>query len=813
MKRISTTLIGAVLCLSAFSGKAQVVITQAHKDRAAELVSKMTTEEKIRFIAGQRSFFTYPIERLGIPQIRMADGPQGIRNNTVSTLYPCGILTAATWNGSLARKLGESLAMDAKARGVQVVLGPGVNIYRAPLCGRNYEYFGEDPWLSGEVAVNYILGVQSKGVMATVKHFAANNQERSRHSMSSDVDERTLMEIYFPAFRRAVQEAGVGAVMDSYNLVNSVHSTENRWMNVDVLRDMWGFEGIVMSDWTSVYSTLGAMNGGLDLECPVARYFRPETILPLLKNGVVDEGLLDEKVQHILQAFIAFGFLDNPAKDSTIPEDRPESRQAALEIAREGIVLLRNDGMLPLGKKARVLVLGPNAGRIPTGGGSGFVTPFSTVPVSDGLAAVCKNVTYLPDSLLYRNILPGITTPESSAPGFLATYYMGERLQGEPVMRTIEPNPTHRWRYGSPCNALPNDGFSVRWEGKYTASGTGSVRFVMSGDDGYRLFVDGKQLGGDWGNHALSSRSVFLQVEKGREYDIRFEFYEHAGEATVTFEAGLLDNDVLAGAISSCTDIVYCCGFDSNLEGEGFDRPFSLPADQVAMMGRLQGKRLAVVVNAGGGVDFASWQDKADAILMAWYPGQEGGTAIAEILAGKVSPSGKLPISIESKWEDNPVHDSYFDPAPKNRTTYTEGLFYGYRGYDRSGVKPLYPFGYGLSYSSFEYSGLEVVKLPGGKVEVSFLVRNTGGMDASECAQVYVGDLESSVPRPLKELKGSDKHFIRKGATERYKVVLGPDAFSFYDTVSKGFMLEPGGFSIFVGPSSADLPLKKTIEL
>ena len=335
-----TAIMMLILCLAAQNVRAQVVISEAHKQRAASLVNQMTLDEKIDFIAGARSFYTHAVPRLGIPEIRMADGPQGIRNNTVSTLFPCGILTASTWNRDLARKLGHALGQDARARGVSILLGPGVNIYRAPLCGRNYEYFGEDPYLAGETAVQYILGVQEEGVMATVKHFAANNQERSRHRMSSDVDERTLHEIYFPAFRKAVQEAGVGAVMDSYNLVNSVHSTENAWLNKTVLRGQWGFDGLIMSDWTSVYSTYGALMGGMDLECPRGVYFTRERVKPLLESGVVSEKVLDEKVQHILQAFIAFGFLDTPRKDERIPEDNPVSRQTALDIAREGVVLL-----------------------------------------------------------------------------------------------------------------------------------------------------------------------------------------------------------------------------------------------------------------------------------------------------------------------------------------------------------------------------------------------------------------------------------------------------------------------------------------
>ena len=807
-----TAIIMSVLCLATLSARAQVVISESDKARAAELVKQITLDEKIDYIAGARSFFTHAIPRLGIPEIRMADGPQGIRNNTVSTLFPCGILTASTWNRELGRRLGHSLGQDAKARGVSILLGPGVNIYRAPLCGRNFEYFGEDPYLAGETAVQYILGVQEEGVMATVKHFAANNQERSRHRMSSDVDERTLQEIYFPAFRKAVQEAKVGAVMDSYNLVNSVHSTENAWMNIEVLRNQWGFDGIVMSDWTSVYSTLGAVNGGLDMECPKGVFFTRKAIKPLLENGIISEAQIDEKVQHILQTFIAFGFFDSPRKDASIPEDNPESRQTALDIAREGVVLLKNEGALPFARKAKVLVMGPNAGTIPTGGGSGFVTPFSSVSIADGLKAALsdKRVTVLTDNDLYVSILGDVRTGGKT--GFRATYYLGEKLEGAPLLDTVEPDPSHRWRYGSPMKELPNDGFSVRWEGTYCPVTDGLLRFVLSGDDGYRLFVNGKRLGGDWGNHALSTRTIFMNVEAGKDYEICFEFYEHAGEATVGFEAGMLDEDLLQKALAKCTDVVYCAGFNSDIEGEGFDRPFELPASQLDMLGRLKDRRLTVVINAGGGVDFSGWSEHADAIMMAWYPGQEGGTAIAELLSGKASPSGKLPISIEKRWEDNPVHDSYFDDSGRNRTTYSEGIFVGYRGYDRNGTEPLYPFGFGLSYTSFRYSNISAVAGPDG-VEVSFDVTNTGKKDAMETAQVYVHDVASSVLRPYKELKGFDKKLVQKGKTVRFSVTLGPDAFSFYDVASGSFKLEPGDFEILAGPSSADLPLKTTIVL
>jgi len=407
---------GIGLCMLAWSilTCAQTITPQAEQ-RAKDIVSKMTLQEKIEYISGYTSFSLRAIPRLGIPEIKLADGPQGIRNHAPkSTLYPSGILSASTWNRELLYKLGQGLGQDAKARGVNILLGPGVNIYRAPLCGRNFEYFGEDPYLTGETAKQYILGVQSEGVIATIKHFAANNQEWSRHHASSDIDERTLQEIYFPAFRKAVQEANVGAVMNSYNLLNGVHATEHKWLNIDVLRNLWGFKGILMSDWTSVYSAVGAANAGLDLEMPKGRFMNLENLLPAIKAGTVTEETINLKVQHILQTLIAYGMLDKEQKDSNIAEDNPFSRQTALELAREGVVLLKNEGnLLPL--KGKTAVMGPNANLIPTGGGSGFVTPFSTVSVAQGLKELKKkNLLLLTDDVIYEDIVHEFYTDGSN---------------------------------------------------------------------------------------------------------------------------------------------------------------------------------------------------------------------------------------------------------------------------------------------------------------------------------------------------------------------------------------------------------------
>lgn len=691
-KRILTLALSAVVALPA---SAQVTIGEEARQRASELVSKMTLEEKIDFIAGDADgFHIYGIPRLRIPEIRTADGPQGLRNDTQSTMYPCGIALASCWNRSLALAYGKSIGSDARARGVHILLGPGVNIYRAPMCGRNFEYYGEDPFLTSETAVQYILGVQSEGVMATVKHFCGNNQEWSRHHTSSDIDERTLNEIYFPAFRKAVQVAGVGSVMSSYNLLNSVHTSESEGL-VRILREKWGFEGIYMSDWAATYSTIGAANAGIDLEMPLALYFTRELLGKAVENGTVSKSVLDEKCRHIIQTFIAFGFLDREQKDESIPLDNPESDKVALEVAREAVVLLKNDGILPLCSKSHsksfrnIVILGPNADCVPTGGGSGFVNPYHTRSVFAALSEQGKKlkVSLVPFAGKIDSVQPDFT-PEQKA------------------------------------------------------------------------------------------------------------------------------------AIRSADAVIYCGGFNSDLEHEDGDRPFEIPAAQTAQMHSAVelNPNLITVINAGGGVRFAEFDDISRATLMAWYPGQAGGQAIAEILTGATNPSGHLPISIEARPEDNPTFGSYYEntfrnlSSPYSRVCYNEGVFVGYRGYGRNAAFPLYPFGFGLSYTTFEFSDLSVSTPEGGKVKVTFRIRNTGKRDGATVAQVYVGECSPTLPRPKKELKGYEKIFLKSGEVKEISIILDNEAFSHYDTALHDFTVTPGKYRIFVGDSSANLTLTATVQ-
>lgn len=796
---------------------AQQIDEQARK-RAKELVAQMTLREKIDYLSGETSFSLRAIPRLGIPRILLADGPCGTRNHSEhSTLYPCGILTAATWNRDMAYLLGEGLGDDSRARGVGILLGPGVNIYRSPLCGRNYEYFGEDPFLTSEIACQYIKGVQDKGVIATIKHFCGNNQEWSRHHASSDIDERTLQEIYFPAFRKAVQNAHVGAVMDSYNLVNGVHATENAWLNKTILRDTWGFQGILMSDWTSVYSVINTANHGLDLEMPKGRYLNYENLYPAIQKGLVTEATIDLKVQHILQTLISFGLLDREQKIKALPLDNPESRNKALQVAREGVVLLKNENQaLPL--KGRTALVGENANMIATGGGSGFVSPYSSTTLSKALKKMKPNLVVLTDDIIFEDVHNSVYVDKNlTQKGFLASYYKNQKLEGKPDSTHIDSRIAFDWGYDSIGNGFPKDHFSASWSFYYKAEEDGLLRVSMGGDDGYRLFVDDHLVTGDWGNHSYSSREKTFKISKGKVYHFLLEYFDNISSASVRCDIARLNEKKLYADLDKVDNIVYCTGFNSNVEGEGFDRPFALNTYQEEMIDRLsrEKKKLTVVLNAGGGVDLNRWVNKVDGLLMAWYPGQEGGTALAEILMGKISPSGKLPISIERKWEDNPCHDSYYENRKGRECKtieYNEGVFVGYRGYDANGIKPLFSFGYGLSYSTFEYSNLNVKKKDN-VWEASFDVTNTGKIDASEVAQLYVGCMKPSVVRPQKELKGFEKIKLKKGETKHIHILLDSDAFSHYDMDSHQFVTDPGDYRIWVGGSSDSLPLEAKIRL
>jgi beta-glucosidase len=816
---------------------AQAVAQSDVETRVQRILGQMTLEEKIDMLGGVDGFFIRELPRLGLPRLKMADGPLGVRNFGPATTMAGGIALAATWNPELAERVGTEIGRDARAKGVHFLLGPGVNIYRAPTNGRNFEYLGEDPYLASRIAVGYIKGVQSQGVSATVKHYMGNNSEFDRHNSDSVIDERTMREIYFPVFEAAVKEAHVGAVMDSYNLVNGTHATENTFLNNTVLKKEWGFDGIVMSDWSATYDGVAAANSGMDLEMPSGKFMNPKNLLPAVRQGQVSVATIDDKVRRILRKAVQFGWLDHDQIDRSVPRFNQQGRQVALQAAREGMVLLKNDGeLLPLGKEKvkSIAVIGPDAyPAVPDGGGSARVQPFAAVSFLEGLS----NFLGAGTNTYYHRGVPSLsdladatsftTDAANGQPGLKAEYFGDEEMKGATLLTRTEQhvNFTVQSRAG-----LPEGAHSERWTGYYTPAKAGAYDiFVAStGEDGgyYRLLVDDKPVFDSWKVSKAEVNCSGLSLDASPHKVV----LEHRGRSSwlgtrfrlgVFQHEGVVDNE--AKKLAAQADaVVLAVGFDPETESEAADRTFALPPGQEQLIQEISAvnKTTIVVITAGGAVDMSSWLDHVPAVLQAWYPGQEGGTALAEIAFGAVNPSGRLPVTFERRPEDNPTHDSYYPEPGSNRVVYKEGVFIGYRGYEHNGAKPLFPFGYGLSYTSFAYSKLSVTRIvtKGGTNEwpgylVAFDVTNNGKRDGTEVAEVYVGDSHAKVPRPAKELKGFAKVGLRRGETRHVSVTLDQRALSYYDVKAKEWRTDPGDFDILVGRSSAQIELRGKLQI
>jgi beta-glucosidase len=821
---------------------AQAPSRQDVDKRVESILGQMTLEEKIDYISGYDDFYIRAIPRLGVPELKMADGPLGVRNYGPSTAFPAGIAMAASWDTVLVNQIGTMMGKDARARGVHFLLGPGMNIYRAPMAGRNFEYFGEDPFLASRMAVADIKGIQSQGVIATAKHFMGNNQEWDRHRISSDIDERTMREIYLPAFEASVKQAHVGAIMDSYNFVNGVHMTQNGYLNTDILRKEWGFTGIVMSDWDATYDAVAAANGGLDLEMPWGKLMNRQSLLPALKDGRVSESVIDEKVRRILRTAIEFGFFDRKQADPNIPTFNQQARQVALQAALGGMVLLKNNGILPLNKSAikNIAVIGPIASPAVTGGGgSSKVMPFLSESFLEGISnhlGAGANVLYsagVPVLSQIFNETRFATRFDGMEPGLVGEYFDNSDLAGTPAVVRTTRHISFRWGQGSYAGKGA-DNFSARWTGYYTPAETDDYRFYLSSGDAYRLYLDDNLLIEHAAGGALQLRSVSLQA--GKAYKIRLEYSKKTHNAGMSFGiAPAVDRSIVqAREIASRADfVVLCVGFDQSNEGEGADRSFTLPQGQEELIKQVlsANKNVVVVLTAGGNVDMSNWVDSTPALLHAWYPGQEGGTALAQILFGDVSPSGKLPVSFERRREDSATFNSYYDPKlgaylsgdtrePRGvvhgHVAYSEGIFLGYRHFDKTGIKPLFPFGYGLSYTTFKYGNLKVMPVyakDGEPVTVSFDVTNTGKREGAEVAQVYVSEEHPKVERPVKELKGFVKLNLKPGETRNVTISLDRRAFSYYDVDGKQWKADPGDFAILVGSSSAKTELDGKVTL
>lgn len=801
----------------------------------------MTIEEKIDFIGGYNKFNIRGYEHHGIPEIQIADGPVGVRNFGKSTAYPANINLAATWDKNMAYKIGKAIGCEAKAKNTHILLGPAMNIYRMPLCGRNFEYLGEDPYLAGQLAKEFTIGMQEQGVIACAKHFTANNQEFNRHHCSSDMDERTLREIYLPAFKTVVQEGKVATIMTGYNLINGIHASEHNYLNNEILKGEWGFDGFIMSDWVSTYDALGCAKGGLDLEMPSGKMMNKENLLPAIKNGELQESVIDDKISRILKTYERFGLFKNPDISKDYILDAEFVRKTALDAARGGIVMLKNDNnILPLNKDniKSIAVIGPNGHpAITGGGGSSWIDPLHPVSLVDAIKKVAGTDI---DIVYEKGIYTGVEFPkdlfdsndfyiyreEKKVKGINAEFYDGKKLEGEKTLtkfyKKLKLVNKDMWDAAE----VPMTNFSARFKCFYSPKESGYYTFGVSGDDGYRLLIDNEQVIELWRDQGDTKAKYECFLNAGQEYKIVLEYYQSGGDARIRLGAKKIELNTLPEqypemaieAAKKADLVIMAAGFNKATEGEAFDRTFEMPYEQNEFINKIAGvnNNIVVVLNSGGNVEMESWLNNINALLMAWYPGQEGNLAVAEILFGIINPSGKLPASFEYKIEDNPCYDSYFDDDKDLKVFYKEGIFMGYRHWDIGDTKPRFPFGFGLSYTKFKYSGITTDKQEYSNdetVKITVKVTNTGPYDGAEVVQLYIADKKCSLPRPVKELKEFDKVRLSKGEEKTVEFELNKSAFAFYNPKSHSWEVEPGEFEILIGSSSVDIKQTRSIDI
>jgi len=810
---------------------AQSAAAPSPKDdpRIEQLLSQLTLEEKISLLGGT-GFETKPVPRLGIPALNMTDGPVGVRWQA-SSAFPASIMMAASWNTSLIEKLGAALGQETKAKGRRMLLGPCVNIHRTPFGGRNFESFGEDPFLAARMAVAYVKGVQSEKVVATVKHFACNNQEFERDFTNVTISERALREIYLPAFEAAVKEGRARSIMSAYNKLNGQWCSENPRLLTDILKTEWGFPGFVVSDWGAVHSTVPTANAGLDVEMPSGRHLNADSLLPAMKVGNVRVATIDDKVRRLLRTMVWAGLLDRSAGDQGLL-DTPEHRQLAVDVAREGIVLLKNEGaILPLlrDKTKSIAVIGPNAAKARTGGGgSSKVDPIYAVSVLEALkkklgsdvrisyAAGCSGAGDL-EPITPAALLPADASPGSH--GLKGEYFANIDLEGPPVLTRVDSSVDFEWGDGSPAPTLPKDNFSVRWTGVLRAPATGKFTLRTISDDGVRLFIDGKLLIDDWTDHAAETRECVVNLEEGRLYPVRLEYYERGGGAIVRFGWSGGPNNLLTEAVDEARKadaVLLCLGLNEYLESEGFDRKeLTLPGEQLTLMTSVvaANKKTIVVLNNGAPVLTDGWSASVPALLEAWFPGEEGGTAVADVVFGDVNPSGKLPMTFLKRWEDAPAFGNF---PGKSTVNYAEGVYVGYRHFDTRNLDVSFPFGHGLSYTTFAFSN--IVAMPASypgyrRFIVSLDVQNTGSRRGAEVIQLYVHPVTPPVDRPEKELKDFKKVVLSPGERTSVQFVLDDRSLAYYDAGKKNWVVAPGEYEILAGNSSRNISLRTRIQV
>ncbi len=791
-------------------------------------MERLTLEEKVALLSGQDKWSLPALPAIGLESIVMSDGPTGVKcDGSVpipSPLTPCGTALAASWNTELVESIGSLLGETARANGVHVLLAPATNMIRSPLGGRNFEFYSEDPLLAGKITCAYVRGVQSAGVAATVKHFVGNDTETHRFDGNVVVDEQTLREIYLLPFELAIREADAWAVMCSYNKLGGIHLSAHPILD-DLLRAEWGFEGVVVSDWGAVHDTVGPGLSGLDVEMPGPPEFWGEKLVAAVRSGDVPEARIDEKVRRILHLARRTGALGGGTAE---PAPTRDGSSLVRRAAIESFVLLKNENvLLPLSSPARIAVLGPHATRpaLQGGGSSNLGPSFGVSPLEGIRRAVGDAVEMVHEPGYVPALMPRLDLGWVGE-GFTVELFDAHDRSRGPIRS--ETQRTNLFIWDRTVGDRPLRELLIRLSATLTPPVDGEYVFGVDCSGAGTVRIDGKQVLVLAPEHDLDWSALFrvnprgvgaVTLEGGRPVDFELEYRPQPGAGGD--EIGLVTlrafppapTDLRERAVRAAADAdvaVVIAGLGEEFESEGFDRSsLELPAEPLELISAVAAANPAtvVVVSAGAQV-LMDWAEQVPAVLLAWYPGQEFGDALGEVLLGRAEPGGRLPMTFPARPEDAPVLEPGPDDPPANEWHYREGLFVGYRHYDRHQLTPAYCFGYGLGYTTFEYEDLRV-EPNGAAVEAAVRVRNTGNRRGKTVVQLYVG--AEHAERPPWELRDFRSVVLDPGAEEDVRFTLPERAFSQWDSERADWALIPGPQTLAVGSSSRDLHLTATL--
>ena len=807
-----------------------------------KLLNELTLEEKILLLSGFDAWHTNKVERLAIPSIKMSDGPNGIRGNgnsgEPSACFPSAISLGSSWNMSLINRLGIELGEEAKAKDVDVLLGPTINIHRHPLGGRHFESFSEDPYLTGRIAIEYVNGVQSKNVAACLKHFVGNDTEYERYSVSSNIDEKTLREIYLLPFEMAIKEANAKVVMSAYNKLNNIYCSSHRNLLINILKEEWDFDGYVVSDWGAALETVENANGGLDLEMPGPAKNWGKLLKDEVDNSNVSTQEINNKVRRILHVAAFTRRFDHPEIKPESSNDNKAQRILLREAAQEGMVLLKNEKLLPLDSNLQSIgIIGPNAknAQIIGGGSAHLQSYYESHPLEALKSKIgdsvnikyskgCHTYKYLP--IFNENLIEADSSKKNK---FLVEYFNtangGEKL----ISQEYELRSKFWALEGFAKDIIAKEerpDIFVKFSCTYTPDVTGIHEFEIFAIGKSKLLIDGKEIIDNWSNTepgdaffalGTASKKGTANLENAKKYQIEIQYKFEGNFPAIYIGCKAPDKvDLFNEALQIAKEVdqvIMVVGTNSDWETEGNDRAdFNLPSRQNELIDAVIdiNPNTILVLNTGSPIKMP-WIHKVKSVIQTWYAGQEFGNALANIITGDISPSGKLPSTFPINIEDTPAFSSY--PGKDLQMNYDEKLLVGYKWYDKKNIKTQYPFGHGLSYTKFKYSNLAIDKLKDNLISCKFTIKNTGDFSGAEISQCYVEHIIDTKSKPVKKLQGFDKTFLSPQEEKEIEIILNAKSFSEWSLDKKDWEIKKGFYKIHIGASSEDIRLSKQFNL